>query len=255
MTPAFVLRGRTALVTGASRGIGAAVALGLARAGANVAVHFNSHREGADAVVSAAREAGATAEAFGCDVTDESAVRALVRAVDGHFGGFDTLVNNAGGLVGRQPPDETDSVFYDRVLDLNIRSVVMLCREAIPVLLRSASAAIINTGSVAGRSGGGPGAALYAGAKAFIHTYTRALAKGLAMHGIRVNAVAPGVIDTDFHATTPPDTMASLAGSVPLGRLGTAEDCVGAYLFLAAPGASGYVTGQIIDINGGMYMP
>jgi 3-oxoacyl-[acyl-carrier protein] reductase len=142
-----------------------------------------------------------------------------------------------------------------RVLDLNVNSVVIASHAALPHL-RKSRGCIINTGSIAGRNGGGPGVGIYGAAKGFVQTFTRALAKEVAPDGIRVNAVAPGTIATPFHERdSTPEQLEAVRKGIPLGRLGSAEDCAGAYLFLASPSMSRYVTGQIIEVNGGQLMP
>jgi 3-oxoacyl-[acyl-carrier protein] reductase len=141
------------------------------------------------------------------------------------------------------------------VLDLNVRSVVVACRAAIPWLQRQGGV-IINTSSIAARNGGGPGSGLYASAKAFVSNLTRGLAKELVKDRIRVNAVAPGVIATPFHDRfSTPEQLTQMVGAIPMGRAGAPEDCVGAYLFLASDTLSGFVTGQILEVNGGQLMP
>lgn len=165
------------------------------------------------------------------------------------------LINNAGTMLGRVPAESVTAEHYARVADLNARSVVLLCGGAIPLLRQSTAGAIVNTVSISARTGGSPGSSLYSAAKAFVATHTRALARELAPDGIRVNAVSPGTIMTDFHRRySTPEKLEATAASIPLKRLGTAEDCVGAYLFLSAPKLSGYITGQVIEVNGGQLM-
>ena len=249
------LSGKRVLVTGASTGIGAAVARGFGACGAHVAVHYNSSREAADAVVDDIRAAGGAAEALGADVSDSAAVGRLIADTVPAIGGLDILVNNAGAVIRRAPSQDVTDELFGQVIDLNSRSVVMACKAALPHFVQQGHGNIINTGSIAARHGGGPGAGVYASAKAFIHTYTRALAKEYARQGIRVNCVAPGVIVTPFHAATPKEAMESWVQAIPMGRLGEPDDLVGAYLYLASDRMSGYVTGQTIDVNGGYVMP
>jgi 3-oxoacyl-[acyl-carrier protein] reductase len=250
------LHGKRILVTGASTGIGAAVARAFGAQGAKVAVHYNQSEGPANEVIDAIRTAGGDAIKIRADVRDSEAIRACVRDVDEAFGGIDILVNNAGSLVKRAPiADFTDELF-DEVLHINARSMLAFCREAVPIMRRSGGGNIINVTSIAARHGGGPGAFLYAGAKGFVSTATRGLAKELVPDRIRVNAVAPGVIVTPFHDRfSTPQMLESFKATIPMGRLGTADECVGAFLYLASETLSGYVTGQIIEVNGGQYMP
>lgn len=240
------LKSRTALVTGASTGIGAAVAVAYAARGMRVAVHYNSSADAANHVVATIKAAGGEAFAVQGDVRDSAAITRVVKEVNERLGSIDVLVNNAGGLVKRMPITEFDDRLFDEVLHLNARSVLDFCREVVPLMRgQGRGGAIINVTSVAARHGGGPGAYLYAGAKGFVSTATRGLAKELAGDNIRVNAVAPGVIQTPFHDRySTPQMLESFKASIPMGRIGEPDECVGAFLYLASPQLSGYVTGQ-----------
>ncbi len=249
------LAGKAVLVTGSSTGIGAAVAKGFANCGAKVAVHCNKSRAEGEAVVAEIKAAGGEAILVQGDVTKSAEAKRLVDETVKAFGRIDVLVNNAGGLVKRTPPTENDDDFIDAVVDLNIRSVVAASRAAIPHFVKQNHGAIISTGSVAARNGGGAGVSIYASTKGFVHTFTKSLAKELVGSNVRVNAVAPGVIATPFHKSTPADAMEGFKKGIPLGRLGTPEDLVGAYLFLASDNLSAFITGQVIDVNGGQIMP
>jgi len=251
------LKGRSALVTGASTGIGAAVAIGYAARGMRVAVHYNSSADAANQVVATIKSAGGEAFALQADVRDSAAITRVVKEANERLGGIDVLVNNAGSLVKRMPITEFDDRLFDEVLHINARSVLDFCREVVPLMrTQGRGGAIINVTSVAARHGGGPGAYLYAGAKGFVSTATRGLAKELAGDNIRVNAVAPGVIQTPFHDRfSTPQMMESFKASIPMARIGEPDECVGAFLYLASPQLSGYVTGQILEVNGGQYMP
>jgi 3-oxoacyl-[acyl-carrier protein] reductase len=249
------IAGKVFLVTGASTGIGAAVARALASQGASVAVHYNASEAAAREVVSDIEKAGGTAFAVGGDVSDADAASTVVKQTVDRFGRIDGLINNAGSLLGRIPFGESDEAHDRAVVDLNSHSVVWMSRAALP-WLRKNGGVIVNTTSIAARHGGGGGAILYAAAKGFVSTFTHGLAKELVGDGIRVNAVSPGVILTPFHERFSTDEqMKGMVATVPMGRAGTSEDCVGAYLFLASDALSGCITGQIIEVNGGQYMP
>lgn len=249
------LKGKGVLVTGASLGIGAAVARGFAAHGAKVAVHYNSSAAEAKAVADDIEAAGGTVVLVQGDLGQPAEARKVVAEAAAALGRLDILFNNAGSLIKRVPFVEIDDALYDATMNLNVRSVIIASQAAIPFLEAQGGGAIINVGSIAGNDGGGPGSGHYAAAKAYIHNITRAMAKDLAKRGIRVNAIAPGVIATPFHAKTPPERMEIMKNATALGRLGVAEDCVGPVLFLASPSMSGYVTGQILHINGGQLMP
>lgn len=249
-------KGKRVLVTGASRGIGAAVAKRLGALGAHVAVHYHASAEGAEAVAKAIRETGGDAFTLMGDISHSAEATRLVDEAAERLGGLDLLINNAGDMLGRVTLDEMDDAQYDRVMDLNARSVVMASRAALPHFRRAGSGNIIHTTSIAARNGGGLGAGLYASAKGFVSTLMRNMAKELAGEGIRVNGVAPGTIATDFHERHSNDNhIAAARVSIPMGRLGSAEECVGAYVFLGTESMSGYVTGQVIEVNGGQLMP
>lgn len=255
MNDIYGFTGLSALVTGASSGIGFTVAEALALQGASVAVHY--HRNGAEALalVERLKKEGKRAVALQGDLSqDDEASRVVAEAAEA-LGGLDILVNNAGAMGGRSSFAQAGGELGSSVFDVNCRSLLQVTQAALPWLEKSAAGAIVNTGSIAGRNGGGPGAGFYAAAKGYVHTITRGMAKEFAPAGIRVNAIAPGVIVTPFHDTTPPEILASFKAAIPMGRLGEPADCVGPYLFLCSSKLSGYVTGQILDVNGGQYMP
>ena len=249
------LAGKAVLVTGASTGIGAAIALGFAAQGAKVAIGYHASEKPAFSVRREIESAGGEAVAIKGDVGDAAACDRIVAEAAAAFGRLDGLVNNAGLMLGRIPSYEAPDAHVREVIDLNARSVVSMTRAAVPWLERQGGF-IINTSSIAARHGGGGGAVLYAAAKGFVSTLTRGQAKELIGKKIRVNAVAPGVIATPFHERySDADQMEAMRRTIPMGRVGTAEDCVGAYLFLASDLLSGYVIGQVIEVNGGQLMP
>jgi 3-oxoacyl-[acyl-carrier protein] reductase len=253
---ALQFAGKSVLVTGAGSGIGAAVAQSFGAAGARVAVHYSRNRDGAEAVAASIRQAGGQAITLAGDLLDRSVPDQLVAQTVAAFGGIDILVNNAGDMFGRRPMERVSDADFDRVVGLNVHAAFALCRAAAPVMRQTGRGSMINTTSIAARTGGGEGVGLYAAAKAFVSSMTRVLARELAPHGVRVNGVAPGVILTDFHErNSTPEQLEGARRSIPLGRLGTSDECVGAYLFLADDLLSGYITGQIIEVNGGQLMP
>ena len=249
------LKDKGVLITGASLGIGAAVAKGFARNGAKVAVHYNTSASEAKAVAADIEAAGGTVVLVQGDLGNPAEGKRIVDEAAAALGRLDILVNNAGSIIKRVPFREIDDALYDATMNLNVRSVITASQAAIPYLEAQGGGVIINVGSIAGNDGGGPGSGHYASAKACVHNLTRHMAKDLARSGIRVNAIAPGVIATPFHAATPPERMEAMKNATALGRLGQAEDCVGPVLFLASQSMSGYVTGQILHVNGGQLMP
>lgn len=250
------LAGKAVLVTGASTGIGAAVARAFAAQGARVGLHYNASEDAAKAVAYEIAAAGGEAVLIRADVSTGAGARSAVDQAVAAFGRLDGLVNNAGGMVRRVPYAEVTEADYDEIMDLNARSVVVASQAAVAPMQAAGGGFIINTTSVAARNGASGGAGLYGSSKAFVHNVTRGMAKELIAHGIRVNAVAPGVITTPFHErySTEAQLQAQLA-TIPAGRLGVAEDCVGAFLFLASAALSGYIIGQVIEVNGGQLMP
>ncbi len=249
------LQGKCVLITGASTGIGAAAAQGFARLGAKVVIHYNSSEEAARAVADLISGEGGEAHLLQADLMNPDNAAPLVKAAAEKLGGLDVLINNAGSLMTRTLFLDWDAGLYERVMNLNVRSVIEGSQAAVPFMQARGGGAIINLGSIAGNNGGGPGSGLYASAKAFVHNVTRHMASDLAKLDIRVNAIAPGVIGTPFHDLTPADRMEAMRSSVPMQRIGTPEDCVGPLVFLASKSMSGYMTGQILHINGGQLMP
>lgn len=247
------LRGLRVLVTGGVSGIGGAVTRHLAALGGRVAASY----------FASAKEAKELSEAFPDAVFplhaalggDVDPARTLpVRAADA-LGGLDAVVNNAGGMVARRPFAEIDDAFIDAVFDLNVRQAVHVTVAALPWLRASPAGSVVFVSSISARTGGSPGSSIYSASKGFLSTLTRALARELAPDGIRVNAIAPGTIATAFHERhSTPEKLAATRAAIPLGRLGTARDCAGAVAFLLSPTESAYITGQVIEINGGQLL-
>ena len=249
------LAGKAVLITGASTGIGAALARGFGAQKARVAIHYHSSEKEAAAVAKELGGAGPDVLLVEGDSSDPKQCAAIVEKSAAHFGRLDGLINNAGLMLGRVNSLEASDEHFSRVLDLNARSVWATTKAAAPFLAKQGGF-VINTTSIAARNGGAGGAILYAAAKGFVSTLTHGQAKELIGKGVRVNGVAPGVITTPFHDRyTSPEQMEAIRLSLPAQRLGTAEDCVGAYLFLASDALSSYVVGQIIEVNGGQLMP
>lgn len=248
------LKGKVVLVTGASTGIGAACAKAFGALGCKVAVHYNSSRDAAMAVAEAVEKAGGEALVVQGDLRRSTECARIVTETVRRFQRIDLLINNAGALVKRVPITEINDEIFDDIVDLNVRSMLICTQYAVPHMPPGSS--IINLTSIAARTGGGPGASLYAGSKGFVSTATRSLAKELAGRQIRVNAVSPGVITTPFHDKfSTPAQLEAMRLTIPMARLGSAEECVGAFIYLASEKLSSYVTGQIIEVNGGQYMP
>ena len=248
------LRDKAVLVTGASTGIGAAVAQGFGRCGARVGVHYHKSRDHAEQVAAAVRAAGGAAAVLQGDVTRKAELERVIAGATEAFGRFDVLVNNAGDVVGRVPFDQAEDDFIDFVIALNARSVVTACQLALRQFQRQGHGNIINTTSLAARQAGGPGTALYGPSKAFVQGLTRYLARDYAKDRVRVNAVAPGFVLTPLQdRNTTPEQQQEMASRIPIGRAGVPEDLVGAYLFLASDAMSGWITGATIDVNGGAF--
>jgi 3-oxoacyl-[acyl-carrier protein] reductase len=250
------LKDKAVLITGSSTGIGAAAALAFGANGAKVAVHYNSSKAEAEKVAAGIQQAGGKAILLQGDVTRSAACKELVEKTVQSFGRIDVLINNVGGLIQRVPVEQITDELFDQVLHLNVRSTLACITAAVAHMRKQGGGNIINLTSVAARHGGGPGASLYAGSKGFISTVTRGLAKELVKDNIRVNAVAPGVIYTPFHDRySTPQVLESFRATIPMNRIGTPDECAGAFLYLASNQLSSYVTGQIIEVNGGQYMP
>ena len=239
--------GKVALVTGGGRDIGRSVSKALAAQGAKVIVNYNSDEASAQATVDEIRAAGGEAVIHRADVTKPAEVAALVEAAGERI---DILVNLAGGMVARKTLAEMDEAFFDHVMELNLKSVFLVTKAALPKLGKGA--AIVNVSSLAGRDGGGPGASVYATAKGALMTLTRAWAKELGPQGIRVNAVCPGLIGTSFHDIfSKPEGRAATANNTPLRREGHPDEVADCIAFLASEEAR-FLTGVNLDVNGGL---
>jgi 3-oxoacyl-[acyl-carrier protein] reductase len=250
------LKDKVVLITGASTGIGAAAALAFASNGSKLVVHYNASRDAAAKVAAAIERLGVPVVLAGGDVMEASGVRRIVAETLAAYGRIDVLINNAGGMLGRVKIEDYTEEHIGRVLALNVTQVALFMREVVPVMRRQKSGNVINVTSIAARNGGGGGAVLYAGAKGFVSTVTRGWAKEVVGDGIRVNAVSPGVITTPFHDRySSADQLKAMQATIPMNRLGSADDCAGTFLYLASDELSGYVTGQVIEVNGGQYMP
>ncbi len=243
------LEGKTVIVTGGGRDIGLACVKMLAAQGANVAINYFSSSKGADEAVAEITAAGGKAFALQGDLSSEAGVNALVEKTVAEFGGVDVLVNNTGGLIARKTFAEMEVSHWDAVMDLNLKSIFLMIKACLPHM--SENSTIVNLASQAGRDGGGPGSVAYASSKGAVMTMTRGLAKELGPK-TRVNAICPGMIDTDFHNVHTPDAARrGLEASAPVRRQGLPDDIANLVLFLACDD-SAFMTGTNIDINGGM---
>jgi 3-oxoacyl-[acyl-carrier protein] reductase len=245
------LEGKVAIVAGGARDIGKAVSEKLAAGGAKVVVNYFNNKSDGEATVAAIEKAGGQAIAVPGDMTKQADVDNLVAEARKAYGdAIDILVNVVGGLVARKPLAEMDEAFFEMVMKLNVTSTFLTTKSVVPFMGDGSS--IINFASLAGRDGGGPGAAAYAASKGAVMTFTRAMAKELGPTNIRVNCLCPGMISTTFHDTFTKDAVRSnVAAGTPLRREGTAGEVADLVAYLASPESS-FVTGTSIDINGGL---
>ena len=243
------LGGKVALVTGASRGIGAVVACRLAQAGAKVGVNYHASPDAAEIVVESINKDGGEAILVGGDVSQEENAEKVVKDLVDHYGSIDILINNAGinkdQLLIRMKPED-----FDSVINVNLRGAFLCTRYAMTHMIRQRSGRVINMSSVVGLSGN-PGQANYAAAKAGLVGLTKAVAREVASRNVTVNALAPGYIDTAMVDELTVETQDKILSTIPMGRFGTPEDVAEAVVFLASDGAS-YITGQVLTIDGGM---
>ena len=245
---------KTTLVTGASSGIGRATAIEFAKAGAKVIVHYNESKQAAEEVVKKIKEEGGEATAIMADVSKKEEVKSLVEEVMKVYGSIDILVNNAGSLIQRENLETMDETLWDRVMDVNLKSIFLVSQAVIPVMKSQKYGKIINLTSIAARMGGGVGAGHYSASKGAILTLTKNMAKELAPYNIHVNAISPGIIDTRFHERfTSRELFNKFKEQVVLKRAGTAEECAYPILFLASNYAN-YILGETIEVNGGQLM-
>ena len=249
----FGLCGKSALVTGASRGIGKAVALALAQSGASVAVHYQRSKEKAEEVVKEIIKMGGQSWSVPADLSDANGSKELIDRVKEQWEHLDILVNNGGDMVNRRPLLQASNNWIETVLRVNLHSTLYVTRDALPLLLKGRLPAVINTSSISAHNGGVGCVSVYAAAKGAILSLTRSMARELAPT-VRVNAIAPGVILTDLHNRLSTQAgLESLAQQTPLKRNGQPEECASAVVFLSSD-ASSFITGQGIEINGGLWM-
>ncbi len=255
----YDLKNKRVIITGSTGGIGLATAKYLAKFGAHVTL--TSYRQHADIAQTIAEieQLGGSASFHQVNGANDAECEQFVQDFVAQYGGIDVLINNLGGLVDRKNTDDIDAQFFDDVAYLNMRSAQTMVRLCLPYLQQSAqqndwSASVINVGSIAAYSGGGPGASLYAASKGWLHTINRSWAKTYAKDNIRFNVVSPGTVDTAFHADKDDAAKARISQGIPMGRLGTAQEMAPTFAYLASHEMSGYITGQIININGGQFM-
>lgn len=248
------LSGKTALVTGAGAGIGRSVALALAECGAYVVVNYRHNAEGAREVLASIKQVGGDGILYEADVAQAEQVKALMETIKEKRGGLDILINNAGGLVKRVKIAEMSEELWDEVMAINVKSMFLCCREALPLMRGRKWGRVVNLSSLAAHDGGGSGATAYATTKGAIWTFTKGFAKEVAPDGITVNCVAPGLINTAFHDTfSTPASRQTMVNNTPLGCEGQPSDVASTVLFLVSDMAA-FITGEIVNINGGLRM-
>lgn len=248
------LKGKNVLITAGAQGIGEAITNHFIKCGANVAIHYFSSSGTADKLVESAKSLNLKAKAIKGDLTKENEAEIVIRKTIQFFGGLDILINNAGSLVRRSSLETMETSLWTKIMDINLTSMMYITRAAIPYLTKNDNSSIVNLSSLAGRKGGHSGSLAYATSKGAILTFTRALSTELGEEGVRVNAVAPGLIlGTSFHNThtTKESANATIAG-IPIQKPGNPDDVARAVLFLASE-YDGFITGATLDINGGVY--
>ena len=251
------LNNKVVLITGASTGIGAATAISFGEQGSKVIVNYNKSKVEANLVVDKINSSGGDAVAIQGDARKAEDMQNLVNAATTKYGELNIMINNAGGMIARAKIEEINEELFNDVFNLNCLSVMLGTKIATDKFRHQGKGGcIINTSSIAARIGGSLGAVFYSASKAWVSTFTRGMARELLQDNIRVNAVAPGIIDTPFHEQfSPPDILKGMVNSVPMGRMGTSEELAGTYLFLSSEELSSYITGQVIEVNGGQLMP
>jgi len=255
------LQGKRALITGGANGLGGAISLELAKRGAKIAVHWFQHRPDQNTAqdVAALREqvkvlGGEMVDVSG-DLTDEAIVKNVVQSAAAGLGGLDILVNNVVDILGRRTLGEMELSFFNKVMNVNVNTMFLVTREALPYLVKAKGAAIVNLASLAGRKGGHGGSLAYSTAKGAVITFTRSLSAEAGPQGVRVNCIAPGLIlGTYFHQThTTYESAQKTISEIPLKRAGNPQDIAEAVAFLASQ-YDGFITGVTLDVNGGVYM-
>ena len=254
-SPTLSFNAKTAFITGASRGIGAATAAALARSGiSRFFLHYNSFGSGIEKLADQLRSHECEVTLAQADLAHQDGIDGLVAAYKAWGAPVDILVNNAGSLVGRAKLAESTPDHFDSIMNLNVKSAWFVTQAVAPAMVERGSGCIINLSSIAARNGGGPGATIYAAAKAAIATITKGLVKELAPKGIRVNAVSPGTVDNHFHEKfSNKQILDAVVSQTPAGRLGDNEEVADTIVFLCSDAAR-YIHGQTIEINGGMFM-
>jgi 3-oxoacyl-[acyl-carrier protein] reductase len=248
------LNNKNVLITAGAQGIGEAITKHFIDSGANVAIHYFSSADTANKLIEYATSKGQKAVAISADLTDEAQANSMIEQTVSALGSLDILINNAGSLVDRRLLNDMDIEFWNKVMDINLTSMMFVTRAASPYLAQNENSSIVNLASLAGRKGGHPGSLAYSTSKGAILTLTRALSAELGPQGTRVNAVAPGLIlGTSFHNThTTKESADQTIAGIPIQRAGNADDVARAVVYLASE-FDGFITGSTLDINGGVY--
>ncbi len=248
------LKGKNVFITGTSQGIGAVTSKALIEAGCNIAMHYFRSDATPSQLKKLAESKNQKAVCIQADLTDEKQAVKAVKAAANFLGSIDILINNSGSLVERRYLSAITNDYWQTLLDVNLKSMMLATREALPFLNKKEGSSIVNVSSMAGRTGGHGGSLVYSATKGAVLTWSRSLAKELGPQGIRVNAVAPGFIEgTSFHAThTTKESAMKTIENIPLGRSGVPEDVARAIVFLASE-YDGFINGATLDINGGIY--